>query len=236
MKRSLNLLASGLFFALALAIQGGCAGTAKMTQPAVQTAPDNKNATTQAPAVYEGPILAGKVVETMNAKGYTYICVEKNGKRGWVAVPAVKVAVGQDVQIRPGTEMGKFTSKTFNRSFDNIVFSPGLVNGASAQLPQGHPNIAATTKPTGNEALPSTAAAPGKLDGKVVETFDGGGYTYICLEKGGKKTWAAIPATKVALGDQIELQPGMTMPNFTSKTLNRTFDTIVFSAGMVPNK
>lgn len=247
MKRSSNLLASGLFLAFALFIQGGCAGTANVTQPAAQTAPEKKDAATQ--AVDEGPILAGKVVETMNAKSYTYICLEKNGKRGWVAVPGVQVAVGQEVQIRPGTEMGAFRSSTLNRSFDNIVFSPGLVTDASAQLPQGHPALdskgqlpqghpdtAATAKPTSNSAMPGAAASPGKLDGKVVETFDGGGYTYICLEKDGKKTWAAVPATKVTLGNQIELQPGMPMPNFTSKALNRTFDNIIFSSGVIPNK
>lgn len=245
MKRSSNLLVSGLLFAFMLAIQGGCAGTAKVTPPAAQTAPEKKDATTH--AFYEGPILAGKVVETMNAKSYTYICLEKNGKRGWVAVPAVTVAVGQDIQVRPGTEMGEFTSRTLNRSFDNIVFSPGLVTDASAQvpqghpaldskgqLPQGHPDTAATTKPTSNASMPGTAAASVKLEGKVVETFDGGGYTYICLEKDGKKTWAAVPAAKVTLGDQIELQPGMAMPYFTSKALNRTFDTIIFSAGIAP--
>lgn len=247
MKRSSNLLASGLFLAFALFIQGGCAGTSKVTQPASQTAPEKKDAATQ--AVDEGPILSGKVVETMDAKGYTYICLEKNGKKGWVAVPATKVSVGQEVQVRPGTEMGQFTSKTFNRSFDDIVFSPGLVSDASAQLPQGHPALdsngqllqghpdtAVTAKPTSNAAMPGAAATPGKLDGKVVETFDGGGYTYICLEKDGKKTWAAVPATKITLGDQIELQPGMPMPNFTSKALNRTFDTIIFSSGIVPKK
>jgi hypothetical protein len=247
MKRSSNLLTSVLILAFALTIVSGCAGTSKVTQPVAKTEPEKKEAAKQ--AVDEGPILTGKVVETMDAKGYTYICLEKNGKKGWVAVPATKVFVGQEVQVRPGTEMGQFTSKTFNRSFDDIVFSPGLVSDASAQLPQGHPALdskgqllqghpdtAATAKPTSNEAVPGTAATSAKLDGKVVETFDGGGYTYICLEKEGKKTWAAVPATKVTVGDQIELQPGMPMPNFTSKALNRTFDSIIFSSGIIPKK
>jgi hypothetical protein len=107
------------------------------------------------------------------------------------------------------------------------------VTEAPAQLPPGHPDISAMTKPAGNEAAPGVAATPAKLDGKVVETVDSGGYTYICLDKDGKKTWAAIPVTKVALGDHIELRPGMAVPNFKSKTLNRTFDTIIFSEGIV---
>jgi hypothetical protein len=239
MKRSSNLMASCLFIALVLAIQGGCAGTAKVTKPVAQTAPEKKIDTKKIDTkhvVFDESILAGKVMETMSAKGYTYIRLEKNGKQSWVAVPAVAVAVGQDVKVRPGTEMGQFTSKTLDRTFDNIVFSPGLVNGASAQLPKGHPDISAATKPAGNEAMPEAAPAPVKLSGKIVEMHNAGGYTYLCLEKDGKKSWAAVPATKVNLGDQVELQPGMAMRNFRSKTLDRTFDSIIFSQGIVPVK
>src|SRR5574337_509973 len=71
------------------------------------------------------------------------------------------------------------------------------------------------------------------LSGKVVETMNSGGYTYICIEKDGKKTWAAVLETKVTVGQEIALQPGYEMVNFTSKTLNRTFDKIIFSTGPV---
>ena len=71
------------------------------------------------------------------------------------------------------------------------------------------------------------------LSGKVVETMDAGGYTYVCLEKKGVKTWVAIPQTKVTVGKQMALQPGMEMRNFTSKSLNRTFDSIYFSGGLL---
>ena len=70
------------------------------------------------------------------------------------------------------------------------------------------------------------------LSGKVVETMNSGGYTYICIEKDGKKTWAAVLETKVNVGQDISLQPGYEMVNFTSNTLNRTFDKIVFSTGL----
>jgi hypothetical protein len=71
------------------------------------------------------------------------------------------------------------------------------------------------------------------LSGKVVETMDAGGYTYVCLEKKGVKTWVAIPQTKVHVGKELALQPGMEMKNFTSKSLNRTFKSIYFSGGLL---
>lgn len=76
--------------------------------------------------------------------------------------------------------------------------------------------------------LPQEVSA---LSGKVVETMNSGGYTYLCIEKDGKKTWAAVLETKVTVGQEIALQPGYEMVNFTSKTLNRTFDKIIFSTG-----
>ncbi|TAL23339.1 MAG: hypothetical protein EPN94_09590 [Nitrospirae bacterium] len=71
------------------------------------------------------------------------------------------------------------------------------------------------------------------LSGKVVETMDSAGYTYVCLEKKGKKTWVAVPQIKVTKGKNMSFQPGMEMTNFKSKTLNRTFDRIIFSGGAI---
>ncbi len=70
------------------------------------------------------------------------------------------------------------------------------------------------------------------LSGKVLESMDSGGYTYILVEKAGKKTWVAVPKIEVKIGQDISFQPGMVMSNFQSKTLNRTFETIVFSGGV----
>jgi hypothetical protein len=75
------------------------------------------------------------------------------------------------------------------------------------------------------------ASDSSSLTGKVVETMNSGGYSYVCLEKEGKKTWVAVPEMKVAVGQQISLQPGQEMVNFTSKSLGRTFDSIIFSGG-----
>jgi len=85
-----------------------------------------------------------------------------------------------------------------------------------------------------SQAQPGMMAPAGNaLSGKVVETMDAGGYTYVCLENGGTKTWVALPATKVKVGQQLTCQPGSEMQNFTSKTLKRTFPSIIFSAGVM---
>jgi len=71
------------------------------------------------------------------------------------------------------------------------------------------------------------------LSGKVIETMDSGGYTYVCLEKSGQKTWVAVPKMKVTKGKNMSFQPGPVMTNFKSKTMNRTFDRIIFSGGSI---
>jgi hypothetical protein len=91
------------------------------------------------------------------------------------------------------------------------------------------PGAGAGATPSAATAAP---AAPTITKGTVVETMDSGGYTYLCIESGGQKKWAAIPQSPVKVGQQVELRPGMEMKQFTSKTLKRTFDTIVFSGGL----
>ncbi len=71
------------------------------------------------------------------------------------------------------------------------------------------------------------------IKGQIVETMDANGYTYLHIDSNGTKTWAAIPESKVSVGEVVELSSGMVMQNFTSKTLGRTFHAIVFSSGIV---
>ncbi len=82
----------------------------------------------------------------------------------------------------------------------------------------------------GNVSAAVTAAKP--IQGKVLETMNAGGYTYLRVQGSKGDVWVAVPATKVTKGQQVVCQPGMTMTNFTSKTLGRTFDSIIFSPGI----
>ena len=82
----------------------------------------------------------------------------------------------------------------------------------------------------------ATAAAQGgsSLSGKVVETMNSGGYTYVQIEKEGTKTWVAVrQISGVKKGQTMSFQPGALMQNFHSGTLNRTFDKIYFSGGVI---
>jgi hypothetical protein len=80
-------------------------------------------------------------------------------------------------------------------------------------------------------AAPAGAAADeavGGITGQVVETMDAASYTYILVDDGARKFWAAAPTFAVAVGDQVKVPTGKPMQNFESKTLNRSFDVIYF--------
>jgi hypothetical protein len=189
--------------------------------------------------------VSGKVVETYDGGSYTYFLMEKEGKKTWVAVPAQKANVGDEISFRPGIQMGAFKSSTLNRTFDNIIFSAGPV------LPEGTKGNddflmkrAHSAKKPATDPTPATAAAVAPAleakaepalnspSGKVVEKLDGGGYTYFLLEKDGKNVWVAAPPTEGKVGDLVTFQPGFEMKAFKSKALNRTFDSIIFTDGL----
>ncbi len=71
-----------------------------------------------------------------------------------------------------------------------------------------------------------------ELSGTVVETFDSGGYTYMQIDSNGEKIWAAMAPVQVKVGDEVTLLGGGVMKDFYSRTLDRTFAEIIFSAGI----
>lgn len=72
--------------------------------------------------------------------------------------------------------------------------------------------------------------------GKVLETMNSGGYTYAQVDEKGQKVWVATMETKVNVGDTIEFPDTNPVPNFQSKTLNRTFDKLFMVPGIRVSK
>ena len=66
------------------------------------------------------------------------------------------------------------------------------------------------------------------FSGKVTQTMVAGGYTYVEIDTGKEKIWAAGPETPVEVGTEVAFPAGMKMSNFKSDTLGRTFDEIFF--------
>jgi len=101
---------------------------------------------------------------------------------------------------------------------------PKAVTQASA-LPAGHPDIS-----TVSNKQPQAKAPAGTLTGKVIETMNAGGYTYLNVQTAQGTTWAAVREYKAKKGDIVSVNAEMTMENFESRTLGRKFDRIVFGS------
>ena len=147
-----------------------------------------------------------EVVETMEAAGYTYALMESEGEQMWTAGPTTELAVGDSVVLMDPMPMRNFHSNTLDRDFDAILFVSGFV--APGELPD----------------------AP---RGTASEVMHSGGYTYVQVEmEDGVMHWLAGPQIGMAEGDMVSWTGGMTMTDFTSSTLERTFEEILFVDGL----
>jgi hypothetical protein len=109
---------------------------------------------------------------------------------------------------------------------------------ALAACSQDKPKEQASTTPAPSQQQApgmETAAAPtaAPVTGKVMETMDAAGYTYLNVATDAGEKWVAVNQTPVKVGEEVTYLDGMVMQNFFSKSLDRTFPEIVFSGGLV---
>lgn len=70
--------------------------------------------------------------------------------------------------------------------------------------------------------------AAGMVKGKVLEVKDVEAYTYLRLKTKDGETWAAVAKSPVKNGAEVTIENVLVMNNFESKSLKKTFPTILF--------
>ena len=68
----------------------------------------------------------------------------------------------------------------------------------------------------------------GGFIGTVADTIKVERYTYVQVDTGKEKIWAATPAFSGKVGDTVVVPDGLVMKNFHSNTLNRDFELVHF--------
>ena len=86
------------------------------------------------------------------------------------------------------------------------------------------PPMAQSAREATNLPMPNATSA----SGTVIETMNAAGYTYVHVDMGSEKIWAAAPVVQVKVGDQVVIPEGTPMRNYHSKTLKRDFAVIYF--------
>jgi hypothetical protein len=106
---------------------------------------------------------------------------------------------------------------------------PGAPAGGpkASPFPDSAPVVVRADKPAGEPA----PLAKGVVSGTVQETMNAAGYTYLRLKNAsGGEVWVAITEAKVEIGKNVSVVESLTMTDFHSKALNRTFPSIVFGS------
>lgn len=78
------------------------------------------------------------------------------------------------------------------------------------------------------DRAPAPTDAATSIKGEILETKDVDGYTYLRLKTAAGERWAAVPTAQVKKGNKVVLENTMVMTNFESKSLNKTFPSIIF--------
>ncbi|BCR06036.1 hypothetical protein DESUT3_31050 [Desulfuromonas versatilis] len=186
MKKRFSLMLAGM---AALALAAGCKDEAPKTAPAPEPAAQQQPAAQPAAS----PGKSGKVVETMNSGGYTYVKVDTGSEQFWAAAPEFVVQVGDPVAVPEGMPMVDYHSKTLDRTFDMVYFVPAVMVGGAApaaaapagmgsdmQMPEGHPpingsaggqaqvDLSGIAKAEGGQTVAEVFAGKGDLSGKEI--------------------------------------------------------------------
>ena len=153
----------------------------------------------------------GQVLSSIQVPGYTYIEVRNNGRNVWLAANPVEVAEGDVISWGQSAVMQNFKSTALDRVFEEILFVSAVYQGGDAA------------------PLAASAASAIENSGKVLSTENAAGYSYVEVETGtGQIVWLAAPVTEITVGQRIEWRGASKMTNFSSPSLDRTFEEILF--------
>lgn len=70
---------------------------------------------------------------------------------------------------------------------------------------------------------------------EVLSVIDTNGYTYIEVNQNNETVWLAVPAAAVKAGDTIHYPDGPIVLNHISRSLDRTFPSVIFLMSIVVN-
>ena len=128
-----------------------------------------------------------------------------------------QASVNAEINDGIGHPVGKSSAATSNMGANH----PPMGN-----MGNNHPSMGKGRMPANMPMMPEGP----KKQGKVVEVTNGAGYSYLLVESGGKQFWIAGTQVSAKKGDVVSYIENVTMENFTSKTLKRTFDRIIFAS------
>jgi hypothetical protein len=115
--------------------------------------------------------------------------------------------------------LGCGRSEKLDPEVDRLGRASGPVEPGLSHPPQGMPR----------SGSPDSSGGGRVHAGSIAETIQVPNYTYIRLTtEDGNELWTAVPSTEVTVGQPARVVESLVMKDFTSRTLSRTFESIVF--------
>ena len=120
------------------------------------------------------------VSEVLQANSYTYLKVDENGMKNWLAVMKQEIEPGVTVYYRSDMEMKNFKSKELKRTFDSIFFVSAIserplseTNSPMSMDPAGHQKTApaadiSVKQPQGGVSIAKLSEERTSYAGKII--------------------------------------------------------------------
>jgi len=106
------------------------------------------------------------------------------------------------------------------------LFLALLATPAPGAPPPGHPSPSAAMQMI--RPVPTNRPAAAVRVGVALDAIDANEYTYIEVDEAGLSYWIATSRIKVVRGEMVQFEEGVTMSDFYSKLLKRTFPSVMF--------
>lgn len=176
------------------------------------------------------------VAEVLQTSEYTYLKVTENNKESWLALPKMEAAVGQTYYYTNGLKMTDFASKELNRTFPEVLF----IDKVSAEPLPAETAVSepAAQMPAQDQEMATQDTSRAQIDAHVItstEVLQTKQYTYIHGTENGLDRWVAVTKMDAKIGTKYYFIGGLSMTNFKSKELNRTFTEVIFADNISTN-
>lgn len=160
-------------------------------------------------------------------------CIEWNAKNSMGGYGGFHEAILIKNNSRWSVLLLKSVSGTCGENYANNLFTVQEQPATKHKDKLDSVIVETQDKPGQVSGTSATSEKPVKAPGTVIETMNASGYTFVLIDDGEHEIWASCPEMPMKVGDKVIIPEGTTMVDFESKTLHRTFKSLIFTSSII---
>lgn len=103
---------------------------------------DNTKVENETQNEMQNTIHKGVVIDKKDVASYSYLEINENGKKYWIAVPTMNIEKGEKVMFSKFMEMKNFRSESLDKTFESVLFVDDAKKSQTGiDMPKSHPTI-----------------------------------------------------------------------------------------------